>query len=395
MTVRSFWKLHGLGNDFVFFDAMEQDLELSAQEVTALCDRHTGIGGDGVIVVKPSPRPECAGYMHYINADGTLAQMCGNGVRCFAKFLVDHGYIDLRAAQAGQTAQTEPTTQTAQATQAERTTQTTRTELAAQTESTERAPRTGRFVADTLAGPKPITFTIDDAGQLATATVDMGEPILDPPHIPTTLAANRTNAEGVAYAGEASIDSPWGSFAFTCVSMGNPHAICFLDEDVFAALPAECFTGLSSATTCPNTEGEGAQTNRPAAENASPSALTTERSLNTFDVNRIGAFFESHQVFPEKTNVEFAVVQDRNNIAMRVYERGCAETHACGTGACATQIAAHLLGLTDNEADLHLLGGTLHIALENGHVIMTGPASESFHGTVDPAALITPTERVH
>lgn len=87
MATYPFWKLHGLGNDFVFFDAMEEELELSTAEVAALCDRHTGIGGDGVIVVKPSPRSECAGYMHYINADGSLAQMCGNGVRCFAKFL--------------------------------------------------------------------------------------------------------------------------------------------------------------------------------------------------------------------------------------------------------------------------------------------------------------------
>ena len=94
LPLRSFWKLHGLGNDFIFFDAMTENLELSAQVVADLCDRHTGIGADGVIVVKPSPRPECIGYMHYINADGTLAQMCGNGVRCFAKFLVDHTYVN-------------------------------------------------------------------------------------------------------------------------------------------------------------------------------------------------------------------------------------------------------------------------------------------------------------
>ena len=91
MATYPFWKLHGLGNDFVFFDAMEEELELSTAEVAALCDRHTGIGGDGVIVVKPSPRSECAGYMHYINADGSLAQMCGNGVRCVAEWLYTHG----------------------------------------------------------------------------------------------------------------------------------------------------------------------------------------------------------------------------------------------------------------------------------------------------------------
>lgn len=315
MTTRAFWKLHGLGNDFIFFDAMEHDLELSAAEVAALCDRHTGIGADGVIVVKPSPRTECIGYMHYINADGTLAQMCGNGARCFAKFLVDHGYI-----------------------------------------AVESGVNSGRFIADTLSGPKPISFTLDDAGKLATATVDMGEPILHAPRIPTTLEANRIAADLHSFVGEAPLVSPWGTFAFTCVSMGNPHAICFLDDRKIAALPKDCF-------------------------------VAEERSLRTLDVDRIGAFFETHQAFPEKTNVEFALVQDRNNIRMRVFERGCAETHACGTGACATQVAAHLLGLTDTQAKLHLLGGTLHIALEEGHVIMTGPARESFTGTVDPPSL--------
>lgn len=315
MTTRSFWKLHGLGNDFVFFDAMEHDFEPSAAEVAALCDRHTGIGADGVIVVKPSPRPECAGYMHYINADGTLAQMCGNGVRCFAKFLVDHGYVTPESDMNG-----------------------------------------GRFIADTLSGPKPITFTLDEDGKLDTATVDMGDPILHAPDIPTTLEADHVSEESHSYVGESPLVSPWGTFAFTCVSMGNPHAVCFLDDQMIGALPAECF----------NAE---------------------ERSLDTLDVDRIGAFFESHSVFPEKTNVEFAVVQDRGTIAMRVFERGCGETHACGTGACATQVAAHLLGFTDEEANLHLLGGTLHIALEEGHVIMTGPARESFTGAVDLASL--------
>ncbi len=315
MTTRPFWKLHGLGNDFIFFDAMEYDFKLSAAEVAALCDRHTGIGADGVIVVKPSPRAECVGYMHYINADGTLAQMCGNGVRCFAKFLVDHGYIAI-----------------------------------------DPSVNQGQFIADTLSGPKPISFTLDSNGKLDTATVDMGEPILHAPHIPTTLEVNRVATDLRSFIGEAPLASPWGNFAFTCVSMGNPHAVCFLDDQKMAALPKECFD-------------------------------KDERSLQTLDIDRIGAFFEAHQVFPEKTNVEFAIVQDRNNIDMRVFERGCGETHACGTGACATQVAAYLLGLTDTQANLHLLGGMLHIALEEDKVIMTGPARESFTGTVDPASL--------
>lgn len=322
MTTYTFWKLHGLGNDFIFFDGMEHDLEFSAEEVAALCDRHTGIGADGVIIAKPSPRPECAGYMHYINADGTLAQMCGNGVRCFAKFLVDHKYVP--AAD-------------------------------------------GAFVADTLAGPKPISFTLDSNGLLDTATVNMGAPILEPTAVPTTLAANAEAPDGTPFVARGEIVSPWGPFAFTCVSMGNPHAVCFLDDAAFGALPDECFTN-------------------------------SERSLETFDVSRIGAFFEAHEAFPEKTNVEFAVVEssdveNTDNIQMRVFERGCGETHACGTGACATQVAANLLGLTSANANLHLLGGTLRIELAEDRrdgltVIMTGPARESFTGTVDPQALV-------
>jgi diaminopimelate epimerase len=302
-----FWKLHGLGNDFVFLDAMKHNVELSEKQVAALCDRHTGIGADGVIVVKPSPRPECAGYMHYINSDGTLAQMCGNGVRCFGKFLIDHGYVDASAHE---------------------------------------------FVADTLAGPRPITFEVDAAGLMSTATVNMGAPILAPAEVPTTLGATKTTQDSTAYVEAAEIESPWGSFAFSCVSMGNPHAVCFLDEEAFAALPQECF-------------GEG------------------PRSLSNFNVALVGAFFEKHEAFPEKTNVEFAVVENSGRINMRVFERGCGETHACGTGACATQVAAHLSGRTNTEADVVLLGGTLHIALRDGSVFMTGPATESFAGNVD------------
>lgn len=242
-----------------------------------------------------------------------------HGVRCFAKFLVDHGYVSAES---------------------------------------------GSFVADTLAGPKPITFTVDAENKLATATVDMDAPILEATLIPVApnAATSLTTHEGAcAIDAEAivvqAIESPWGAFTFACVSIGNPHAVCFLDKEAFAALPDECFTD-------------------------------TPRSLKTLDVARVGSFFEAHEFFPEKTNVEFAVVEDARNISMRVFERGCGETHACGTGACATQVAAHLLGMTEPAADLHLLGGVLHIALEGGHVIMTGPAAMSFSGTVDPKELI-------
>lgn len=299
-----FVKLHGLGNDFVFIDDPAKEIELSAAAVAWLCDRAFGIGADGVILVRPSERPECAGYMHYINSDGTLAQMCGNGVRCFAKYLVDRG-------RAGDD--------------------------------------TGKFIADTLAGPKPISFEVDGTGSLVRATVNMGAPILAPAAVPTTLEAN-AERDGAPCVLDAAVASPYGTFRFSCISMGNPHAVCFLDD--IAALPDELFSDFEN------------------------------KALETLRLDMVGAYFESAPEFPEKTNVEFAEVRD-GAIAMRVYERGCGETLACGTGACATQVAAHLTGRAPREGDVILRGGTLHIVLDDGgEVLMTGPAEEVFSGTV-------------
>ena len=243
--------------------------------------------------------------MHYINSDGTLAQMCGNGVRCFAKFLVDNGIVDSAA---------------------------------------------GSLVADTLAGPRPITFTVDERGELNTATVDMGAPILDPALVPVDASANAVSAQGVPYVRELPLESPWGTFRFTCVSMGNPHAICFLDD--LEALDGALF---------------------PAGT----------RTLAALDLDRIGAFYECHDAFPEKTNVEFAVV-GTDGIEMRVYERGCGETLACGTGSTAALAVTARLGKCGDEADVILRGGTLHIAWDRMQdlLYMTGPAAFVFDGTV-------------
>lgn len=305
--VHHFAKLHGLGNDFVFFDGLTNPVELSSDHVAFLCDRHFGIGADGVIVVKPSPREECRAYMHYINSDGSLAQMCGNGIRCFTKFLVDRGYLP-------------------------------------QEDSC--------YWADTLRGSLQISYTVDEQGHMDTASVDMDEPILDPALVPTTLPAN-AKYHDMPCVIEAPIDSPWGVFSFTLVSMGNPHAVTFIDD--FTALPDVCFVG-----------GEG-----------------VEKSLDTLDVALIGAFFESHPAFPEKANIEFAT-QSGDALAMRVFERGCGETLACGTGTCATLVAACLTHRSQRENIVHLLGGDLHIQWDEAtnHVIMTGPATESFTGEV-------------
>ena len=401
-----FVKLNGLGNDFVFIEDMKDELDINPTQAKALCDRHFGIGADGVIVVKPPKTPGAAGYMHYINSDGTLAQMCGNGVRCFAKYLVDRGMADACNASAGSESG----------------------EASGVSKPSKHGQ--GSLIADTMAGPKPITYTLDDMNKMLEATVDMGKPILEAEKIPVNLGANAHGGacahegvdthEGVSshegagvelgvrvqgnanpsLVGDLELDSPWGTFSFTCVSMGNPHAVCFIDN--WDALPSECF--ISSGDTA-----------------------LQEKSLKNFDVARIGAFFESHAAFPEKANIEFAnvrpnpspnsnsnsnsnqsqepldtqlqdatmqaqtsqahtqatQVQEACVIDMRVFERGCGETFACGTGACATCVAAALTTRAPRTSDIKLLGGTLHINwADDDHVYMTGSAKESFTGTV-------------
>ena len=300
-----FVKLNGLGNDFVFIDDLDRSLDLTDDQVKWLCDRHFGIGADGVILVRPPKHSGSIAYMHYINSDGSLAQMCGNGVRCFAKYLVDRGLVP---------------------------------------------DNVESFTVDTLAGPRVITYEVDEQGLLSTATVDMGTPILEPEEIPVDAPFDSVSADGTDYVGNLELESPWGTFRFTCVSMGNPHAVTFLQD----------------------------------TESMDPALFSsTEKSLDTLDIDKVGAFFESHPAFPEKANIEFASVQD-DGIHMRVFERGCGETLACGTGACATSVAAALQGLGDRDNRLVLRGGELLISWKSdNHVFMTGKAEESFTGTVD------------
>ncbi len=284
-----FSKLHGAGNDFVMIEDMNDEISFTQEEVAQICDRHFGVGADGVIIVKPSPRPECAAYMDYYNSDGTKAQMCGNGVRCFAKFLVDSGIVN---------------------------------------------GADGTFVADTLAGPKPIDFKLDDKGEFVQATVDMGAPILDPASIPTTLSGQETPFGEVASVNVLPAHAE--ELILTCVSMGNPHAIGFVDDP------------------------------------------------STYPVETVGPEIEKYSVFPEYTNVEFAHV-DGDTIEMRVWERGCGETLACGTGACATAVAAHVTGRAPRKVAVKLRGGTLNIEWResDGHVYLTGPAQQSFAGSFE------------
>ncbi len=314
--IYEFTKIHGAGNDFIFIEDMEDKVTLCAEQVSKLCDRHFGIGADGVILVKPvvaakkvmeqmhekhlqfdfkTESKDCDAFMYYINSDGTLAQMCGNGVRCFAKYIVDKQIVDKAK---------------------------------------------GYVDVWTLAGAKHIDYKLDSDGLLELATVNMGKPILDAKEVPTNLQPNSDSSVI-----DAKIQTPYGELTATCVSMGNPHCVCFMDNGDFFEDPT------------------------------------------SFDIQKIGSYMECNQIFPQKCNIEFVYVVPNSKdstILMRVWERGCGETLACGTGACATGVAAYISGRSGRTNDVKLLGGTLNILYnQDGNVIMTGPAKEVYTGKVD------------
>ncbi|MDR1088863.1 MAG: diaminopimelate epimerase [Coriobacteriales bacterium] len=336
----SFQKIHGAGNDFVVFDNRQGSVLLSEEQVRWICDRHCGVGADGVIEVRTSPRPECVAFMHYRNADGSLAEMCGNGVRCFVRYLADNGLLSPE-------------------------------EMAARS-----------CIVDTLAGPRPLRFELDEDDRLSTATVEMGEPVFAPELIPTTLPATReivvAQGEQEQTVAQAVVKIDAGNnetanngrkmYPLTCVNMGNPHAVLFLD-DIDDSMAQDFVLDPQS-----------------------------------FDLESVGASLEGDtHLFPQKTNVEVAavygsatkssVVNGPNRIRMRVYERGVGETLACGTGACAVAVAAIALGKVDGEApvQLELPGGTLTVEwLPTNQVTLTGPVDTVFCGTLSLDALNSP-----
>ncbi len=282
MDIR-FTKMHGLGNDFVFIEDLAEEYEFSPEAVAWFCDRNFGIGGDGLILVRPATTPDAEFFMLYYNSDGSTAEMCGNGVRCFAKYVVDAGLVP------------------------------------ADSDSVR---------VETLGGIKPITFTRDYDGNMDMATVDMGVPVLAAAEIPTTLTGEQVF--------ECPIDTEYGTFEITAVSMGNPHAIIWVDD------------------------------------------------VETAPVDTVGPAIENHPAFPNKTNVEFAQYVGDDTILLRVWERGVGETLACGTGACATLVAATLACYVGRSASIELPGGELLIRWdEDGHVYMTGPATEVFVGVLN------------
>ena len=271
-----FTKMHGLGNDYVYMDAIHQNIEKESSLAQFVSNRNFGIGSDGLILICKS---EIADFkMRMFNADGSEAEMCGNGIRCVGKFVYDKG-------------------------------------LTSKTEVT----------IETLAGVKTLQLNVED-GKVKTVRVDMGEPILTPKEIPVI-----SEEEPVK---NLKLKAKDKEFTFTCVSMGNPHAITFVDN------------------------------------------------TKEFDVETYGKILEVDKAFPNKTNVEFIEIVDKNHIKMRVWERGAGETLACGTGACASVVACSLNDLTENKVSVELLGGILEIewSEKDNHVYMTGPAVTVFEG---------------
>lgn len=274
-----FTKMHGCGNDYVYVNLFEEKVDNPAEVSIKVSDRHFGIGSDGLITIGPSDKADFR--MHIYNADGSEAEMCGNGIRCVAKYVYDHHLTD----------------------------------------KTEITVETGAGILTLILFP--------ENGKVQQVRVDMGEPILSPAEIPVVADGDKVIDEPIEVGGKT-----WN---MTCVSMGNPHAVVFVDDT--ASFPLETY----------------------------------------------GPLFENHEKFPKRTNTEFVQIISRTEANMRVWERGSAETWACGTGTCACVMACILNGKTEDKVLVHLRGGDLTIEYdrESNHVFMTGPATEVFSGEID------------
>lgn len=285
----TFTKMQGCGNDYIYFDCTSVDFPDGAQgereAAKKLSDRHFGIGGDGIIIIKKGKSADFEMVMY--NADGSRSQMCGNGIRCVGKYVYDAEYTKGR-----------------------------------------------EFTVESMGAVKYLKVIKGEPGDKETwLSVDMGSPILQAVKIPVAAQGDKVIMHPLTVEGK--------EYKITCVSMGNPHAVVFIDKK-----PAE------------------------------------------FPVCELGPFFENNAFFPERTNTEFAYVEDRRTIWMRVWERGTGETLACGTGTCATVVAAILNGYVDagEKITVHLVGGDLQIEWsgnEADSVFMTGPAKNVFTGEVE------------
>lgn len=274
-----FTKMHGAGNDYIYVNCFEETLADPGKIAKYVSDRHFGIGSDGLVLIMPSLKADFR--MRMFNSDGSEAEMCGNAIRCVGKYVYDRGM----------TAKKE-------------------------------------ISIETLAGIKYLVLNTID-GKVETARVDMGEPILTPKDIPVNSDKDLFISEPVRV-----LDR---EFRVTCVSMGNPHAISYVED------------------------------------------------TDVFDLFKYGPVMETHPLYPKKVNAEFVQVVSRTVLKMRVWERGAGETLACGTGACAVLVASVLNNVSDRKAKIILLGGELTIEWDEktNHVFMTGPATEVFTGEIN------------
>ncbi|AMP19980.1 diaminopimelate epimerase [endosymbiont 'TC1' of Trimyema compressum] len=274
-----FTKMHGLGNDYIYVNCFKENVENPSALSIEISDRHFGIGSDGLVLIMPSETEDFR--MRMFNNDGSEGEMCGNAIRCIGKYVYDNGL--------------------------------TKKEIVS---------------VETLGGTKVIALNIKN-GIVESARVDMGGPILEPEKIPVNFKSNPVVNEPIIVDGK--------TYEVTCVSMGNPHAITYMEQ------------------------------------------------INHLELDKIGPSFEFNEKFPNRINTEFVEVISRKKLKMRVWERGSGETLACGTGACAVLVASVLNGLSERVATVELKGGSLKIEWnqEDNHVYMTGPATKVFDGEIE------------
>ena len=270
----NFWKMHGLGNDYIVIDnrAICMNSAEAAGLALKLCERRYSVGADGLLLVEPSALADVK--MRIYNVDGSEAEMCGNGIRCFAKYCFENNIVDKK-----------------------------------------------EMAVETLAGIKKIWLNVK-RNTVKSVKVDMGAPTLERSKIPMIGAGKCINQD---------LQVNCEQYKATCLSVGNPHCVIFVD------------------------------------------------GINDYPVQTLGAKIETHPLFPKRTNVEFAQVLNKNETRVRVWERGCGETLACGTGACATVVAGNLLGKTGNKVRVHLPGGDLEVQYTE-HLFLSGPVESVYEG---------------
>ena len=275
-----FTKMHGIGNDYIYVNCFEEEIPADPAALSQrLSDRHFGIGSDGLILIRPTENGDA--MMDLYNADGSRAMMCGNGIRCVGRYVYERGIAKKETLR-----------------------------------------------IDTLSGVKTLRLDVAN-GTVQSIEVDMGEPVLEPASIPVLLPGERAVSVPVEMGDDV--------FSVTCVSMGNPHCVLFVED------------------------------------------------VDALDLEELGPRFEWNPLFPQGVNTEFIQPLPDGSLKMRVWERGSGETWACGTGACASVVAACLCGKAERQSVVHLRGGDLsiHWREEDGHVMMRGPAAFVFDGEID------------